>query len=203
MHTPSPSPKLLSILPYNKPFWSYSPIFGKVYWMTPNDLDMFKIKNTNMHVDTPPRPKFLPVSLDEPFLSYGPIFGKVHQMTPKITLICSRSKIRTCIYIHPWGPNFCLFYSTVSCYWVTDQFSEKCTKWPQMTLKGTHMHTPNIPEAQIFNPFTIWWAVCEEIKIFELPIGYNVKIKSLINLNELKISKFQKEHFMGTTARSQ
>ncbi len=48
--------------------------------MTPSDLDMSKVKNTNMH--TPPRPK-LSVSLyNEPVLSYCPIFGKVHQMTP-------------------------------------------------------------------------------------------------------------------------
>ena len=57
-----------------------------------NDLDMFKVKIITCILHTPPRPKFLSVSLyDEPFLSYRPIFGKVHQMT----LTCSRSKIPT------------------------------------------------------------------------------------------------------------
>ncbi len=37
--------------------------------------------------------------------------------------------------------------------------------------------------------------------LVEFPIGYNVKIELLITLNELKISKFQTEHFMGTTIR--
>ncbi len=47
-----------------------------------NDLDMFKAKNTKMHV-TPPRPKFSSVSLyDEPFLGYSPILEKGHRMTP-------------------------------------------------------------------------------------------------------------------------
>ncbi len=35
----------------------YSPIIGKVHGMTTNDLDMVKVKNTNMYA-TPPRPKF-------------------------------------------------------------------------------------------------------------------------------------------------
>ena len=89
--------------------------------MTPSDLDMFQVKNTNMHVTDTPEAKFSPVSLyDEPFLSYSPIFRKVHRMTPKDH----------------------------------DMFQVK------------------------------------KHEIFELPIGYNVKIKSLITLNELKISKF-------------
>ncbi len=58
---------------------------GKVRQMTPNDLDIFTVKNTNSHVTYTPelKPKFSSVSLyDEPFLSYGPIFGKVHRMNP-------------------------------------------------------------------------------------------------------------------------
>ena len=63
-------------------FWVMPLLLGKVHRMTPNDLDMWKIKNTDMHVNTP-HPQFLPVSLyNEPFLSYGPIFRKVHRMTP-------------------------------------------------------------------------------------------------------------------------
>ena len=49
----------------------------------PNDLDMFKVKNTNMHATYTLRPKFSSISLyDNPFLSYGEIFRKVHRMTP-------------------------------------------------------------------------------------------------------------------------
>ncbi len=75
-------PKFSSVSLYDEPFSIYRPIFGKVHQMTPNDLDMFQVKNTNM-VHTPPRSKFTSVSLyDEPFFSYGPIYGKVHWMTP-------------------------------------------------------------------------------------------------------------------------
>ena len=50
--------------------------------MTPNDLDMFKVNNTNMHVThTHTRPKFSSVLLyDEQFSGYSPIFGKVQRM---------------------------------------------------------------------------------------------------------------------------
>ncbi len=48
------------------------------------------------------------------------------------------------------------------------------------------LHTP---EAQIFVRFALRWAVFNDIIFFKFPIGYNVKIKLLIILNELKISK--------------
>ena len=73
------------------------------------------------------------------------------------------------------------------------------------------MHTTYIPKVQLFIRFALRWTVFEEIEIFEFPIGYNVKIKLLINLNELKISKFQKkkkkenfygEHYQETVARA-
>ena len=48
LHTP-PRPKFSSVSIYNKLFSSYGPILGIVHWMTPKDLDMFKIKGTHMH----------------------------------------------------------------------------------------------------------------------------------------------------------
>ncbi len=47
LHT-SPKPKFSSDSLYDEPFLSYGAIFGKVHRMTPNDLDMFKVKNTNI-----------------------------------------------------------------------------------------------------------------------------------------------------------
>ena len=44
-----PRPKFSSVLLYDETFLSYGPIFGTVHQMTPNDLDMVKVKNTNMH----------------------------------------------------------------------------------------------------------------------------------------------------------
>ena len=53
--------------------------------MTPNDLDMFKVTNTNMHVTCMPAAQIFVVSLyDNPFLSTsnGTIFRKVHRIIP-------------------------------------------------------------------------------------------------------------------------
>ena len=81
-----------SVSLYDEPFWSHAPFFQKVHWMTPKDLDMLKVKNTNMPSTyaarlplppPPPRPKFSSVLLhNEQFLSYKPIFSKVYRMTP-------------------------------------------------------------------------------------------------------------------------
>ena len=48
LHTP-PRPKSTSVSLYDEPFLSYGPIYGKVHRMNANYLDMFKVKNTNMH----------------------------------------------------------------------------------------------------------------------------------------------------------
>ncbi len=53
------------------------------------------------------------------------------------------------------------------------QLGEKCTKWPQMTLKCstskvcTHMHTTYIRNAHIFFCFTLQWAVFELRPLFQ------------------------------------
>ncbi len=50
-----------------------------------NNLDMFKVKNTNMHATYTPKAQIFSISLyDELFSSYEPILCKVHQMTPKL-----------------------------------------------------------------------------------------------------------------------
>ena len=58
LHTPL-RPKVSSVLLYDEAFLSYGPMFGKVHWMTPNDLDMFKVKNTKMHVTYTPEAKII------------------------------------------------------------------------------------------------------------------------------------------------
>ncbi len=83
-------------------------------------------------------------------------------------------------------------------------FGRSASNDPEMTLtcfkiKGGHKDTTYILETRIFVRFALRSAVVEEIDIFEFPIGYNVKIESLITL---KFSKIQKEHFMATTVRS-
>ncbi len=76
LHKP-PRPKFSSLSLYD------GSIVGKMHLMTPNYLDRFKVKNTNMHTTYTPGPKFSSISLyDAPFLTYGPIFGKVHRVNP-------------------------------------------------------------------------------------------------------------------------
>ena len=52
--------------------------------MTPTDLDMFKVINTNTHATCiHPEATFSSISLyDETLSSYAPFFGNVHRMTP-------------------------------------------------------------------------------------------------------------------------
>ncbi len=51
MHTTHTSEaQFLSVSLYDEPLLSYGSIFGKVHRITPNDTDMFNVKNTNMHV---------------------------------------------------------------------------------------------------------------------------------------------------------
>ncbi len=68
--------------------------------------------------------------------------------------------------IHPWDPNFRLFCSTMSRFWVTAQFLEKCTKWPWHVQGQKYQHVCSVhplplSEAQIFVPFALRWAVLE------------------------------------------
>ncbi len=53
LHT-HPRPKFSSVSLYDEMFLSYAPCFRKVHWITPGDLDMFKVKNINMHAKYTP-----------------------------------------------------------------------------------------------------------------------------------------------------
>ncbi len=52
-------PQFSTVSLSNEQFLSFGPIFGKVHQMTPNDFDMFKVKNTNMHVTYTPKAQIL------------------------------------------------------------------------------------------------------------------------------------------------
>ncbi len=169
-------PKFSSISLYNEPFLSYGPIFGKVHRMTPNDLDIFKVKNTNMHVTYTLeaqifihfalwwavfelRPNFWKSVLNDPkwpwhvqgqkyqhacyihpwtqiFVRFAlqwaifelrATFRKSALNDPKCPWHLHDQKYQHACYIHPRGPNFRPFSSTISRFWVTAQFSKRCT----------------------------------------------------------------------------
>ncbi len=101
-------PKLLSVLFYNEPFLSYALFFGKVHWMTPNDLDIFKVKkNPTYMLQTTPRSKFPSVSLyDFPVFDLRPNFRKSGPNDPKSAWHVQGKKYQHPCYIHLGRPNF-------------------------------------------------------------------------------------------------
>ncbi len=100
-------------------------------------------------------------------------FGKVHRMTQKwpwwhvgILTLTKRpqgQKYQHAFYIHPRGPYFCLFHSTMSHFRVTGQVSGKVhrmtpnNRGDMFKVKNTNMHATSNPEAQIAVHFTLWW----------------------------------------------
>ena len=55
---------------------SYGPILGKVHWMTSNDIDMFKLKNTNMHATYTPDAQFFVCFVPRWAVELWPTFRK-------------------------------------------------------------------------------------------------------------------------------
>ncbi len=77
-------PQFSSVSLYDKPILNYGPIFGNVHQMTPNDLDMFKIKNTDMHVTyTSKAQSFVRFALRQAVLELRPNFWKSAPNDPK------------------------------------------------------------------------------------------------------------------------
>ncbi len=114
--------------------WAVFELRSDLQKSAPNDLDMLKVKNTNMHMlHAPPMPKFLSVSLyDEPFWVTGH-FRKNAPNDPKWTWHIHCEKYQHACYIHPPRPNFRPFHSTMSHFWVMPKFRKSApnvTKWP-------------------------------------------------------------------------
>ncbi len=142
LHTP-PRHKFSSVSLYDKPFLNYGPIFGKVHRMTPNDLDMFKVKNTNIHVIyTPEAQIFVHFALRWAVFELRPYFPKSAPNDPKWPWHVQGKKYQHACYIQPRGPNFRPFCSSTSRFWVMAQLLETCTKWPQMTLTCSRSKIP-------------------------------------------------------------
>ena len=159
-------PKFLSVSLYDEPFSIYRPIFGKVHRMTPNHLDMFKVKNTKMHIThTPPTPKFTSVSLyNEPFLTYGPIYGKVHRMTPNDLDMFKDKNANMHATNTPRGPNFRPFALRWAVFELRPNFRKSALndlKWPwlvpgQKYKHGCYIHPqgPNFQSVSLYvQPF--------------------------------------------------
>ncbi len=187
---------------YDQPLSRYEPNSESAR----NDLKMAlpcsRLKVPICIQNKPQSHKFSSVLLyDELFSSYA-LFWKSAPNDPKWPC---HAKIPTCMLQKPPMPKFLsvsLYDGPFSSYRQILWHVHRVTlKWSDIfKVKCTHMHSN--PGVQIFIRFALPWAVFGEIDMFDFSIGYNVKIKLSITLNELKISKFQKEKFMRTTIRS-
>ncbi len=100
-------------------FWVMAQFLEKVHQMTPNDLDVFKVKNTNMHVTyTPDAQIFICFALQWAVFESPPNFQKSALNGPKWPWHVQGQKYQHVCYIHPWGPNFHPFRFTMSRFWV-------------------------------------------------------------------------------------
>ncbi len=132
------------------------PFPGKVHLMTPNDLDMFKIKNINMHATyTSYAQIFRPFAVWWAISDLRPFFWKSAPNDPTWPWrVQGQNTNKHAKY--PRCPNFRPFHSTMSRFQFTTQFWEKCTDDSQVTLSCSRsnvhicrLHT-YIIEAQIF-----------------------------------------------------
>ncbi len=143
---------------HDEPFLSYDPIFGKVHRMTLMTLTCSKVNNTNMHVTyTPEGQIFVLFAIWWAIFELQANFQKSAWNDPKWSWHVQGQQNQHAYYIHPRGPNFRPFRSMINRFWVTAQFSEKCTEWPQMTLICSRskipicmIHTPPGPHFRLF-----------------------------------------------------
>ncbi len=126
--------------------------FGKVHRMTPNDIDMLKVKNTNMHATYTLKAQiFISFALyDEPFSSCAPFFGKLHKMTLNdLDMFKVTNAIIHAAYT-PRGPGFRLFHSTMSRFWVTPLFRKNAA--PNAPQRPWHVQGKKYPYACYIQP---------------------------------------------------
>ncbi len=118
--------------------------------MTPNDLDMFDVKNTNLQVThTPKAHIFVRFVLRWDFLSYGSIFGKVHRMTPNDLNILKIINSNMHPTYTPEAQIFVRFTLRWAVFELTPKFGKSATnapKWPwhvegQKYQHACHLHT--------------------------------------------------------------
>ena len=137
-------------------FWVVTKFCEKPTKWPENDLDMFKDKSTHMHSTYTSRGQKLHLfrSMMSTFkLCLAIYFSERCTERPQKTLTL-RYQYRC--YIHPWGPIFCPFRSTMTRFWVMSQFCEKCIQWLHNDLTFSMSNVPiciQHPWGPIFYPF--------------------------------------------------
>ncbi len=136
--------------------------------MIPNNLDRFKVKNTNMHVTYNPEAQiFVRFALyNEPYLSYSPILEKCTEW-PQMTLIDMFNFKNT--NIHVTYTHEAQIFVCFALWWAVFELLPVFAKVHQMTpndldmfqVKNTNMHVTYTPGDQIFIRFIPRWAVFE------------------------------------------
>ena len=133
--------------------------------MTPSDLDMFKVKNTNMHVTyTPGAQIFVCFALWWAVFELRPNFWKSAPNDPKWPWHVQGQKYQYACYIHPWGPNFrpC-FTLRQAVFELRATFRKSAPNDPKwhwhVQSHKYQQHVTYTPEAKIFVRFALQWAV--------------------------------------------
>ncbi len=124
--------------------------------MTPNDLDMFKVKNTNRHVTyTHEAQIFLCFALWQAVFEFRSNLQKSTPNDPTWPWHVQRQKYQHACYIHIRGPNFRLFHSTMSRFWIMANFWQSAPNDPKWHIQGQkyqhacHIHNRN-PNFRLF-----------------------------------------------------
>ena len=147
-------------------FWVKAKFFVKVHRMTPNDLDMVKVKNTNMHVTYSPEIEiFVRFALRWAVFELWPNFRKSAPNDPKWpwhlqgqnTYTHATYTSETQIFILSLYDELFLIYGPI--------FGKVHQMTPNdldiFKIKNTNMHVTYTPEAQISVSFALRWAVFE------------------------------------------
>ncbi len=153
-HTPLLRPKFSSVFLYDEPFLSDDIFSLKYIELSQMILTCSTSKLTIYPTYIPKDRTFNHLALQWTVLDLRTNFVKSVQNNSKMTLTYSRSNVPICIQHAPQRP---IFSSLSLCdepllswgYW--EKFTESTQNYLDMFMaKGTHMHSKNIPEAQLF-----------------------------------------------------
>ena len=157
--------------------WAIFRVIAQFGEYSPKDTQMTSTCSmSKVHICMPhtsPTPKFSSVSLnDEPFSSYVPLFGKVHWMIPKWHWYVQGQRYTYVYFTYTSGTQiFICFTLQRAAFELQLNLGEKVLNNPQNDLdmfqiKGAHMHTTYIREAQISIRFPLWWPAFEFYPFF-------------------------------------
>ncbi len=147
----------------------------KVHRMTPNDLDMFNVKNTNMHAKCTPKTQIF-----ARFALRWAVF-ELRKSAPKTPNGLDMFKVKNTpppgTPPPPWGPNFVLLLYDEP-FWVLPNFwnsARKDPKWPWYVQGQKYKHWSYIhPWGSNFHPFCSMIGSFWHVQSQRYTFGYHI-----------------------------